>query len=110
MLLFDRDQIQKEIKITAELPGMDAKDVHVSCAEGYITIKGEKKQDNKEEGEGYFRQERTYGSFQRVVALPNTANIDKVNANFKNGVLVLSIPKKAGAQTKEHKIEIKHVA
>lgn len=100
----------KEFKITAELPGLDAKDVQVNAAEGYLTIKGEKKQESKEEREGYYRQERSYGSFQRVVALPDTANFDKAEANFKNGVLTLSIPKKAGAQSKERKIEVKQAA
>jgi len=106
----DVTENDKEFKVTAELPGMDVKDVQISAAEGYLTIKGEKKEEKKEEREGYFRQERSYGSFQRVVALPDTANFDKAEANFKNGVLTLSIPKKAGAQSKERKIEIKQAA
>ncbi len=100
----------KEFKVTAELPGMDAKDVQITTSEGYLTIKGEKKSEKKEEREGYFRQERSYGSFQRVVALPDNANFDKAEASFKNGLLTLSIPKKAGAQSKERKIEIKQAA
>lgn len=106
----DVTENDKEFKITAELPGMDAKDVQINATEGYVTIKGEKKAEKKEEREGYFRQERTYGSFQRVVALPDTANFDKAEANFKNGLLTLSVPKKAGAQSKERKIEIKQAA
>lgn len=106
----DVTENDKEFKITAELAGLEAKDVQISTAEGYVTIKGEKKQESKEEREGYFRQERSYGSFQRVVALPDTANLDKAEASFKNGVLTLSIPKKAGAQSKERKIEIKQAA
>lgn len=100
----------KEFKVTAELPGMDAKDVQINASEGYVTINGEKKQESKEEREGYFRRERSYGSFQRVVALPDTANLDKAEANFKNGVLTLSVPKKAGAQSKGRKIEVKQAA
>lgn len=106
----DVTENDKEFKVTAELPGMDVKDVQITAADGYLTIKGEKKAEKKEEREGYFRQERSYGSFQRVVALPDTANFDKAEANFKNGVLTLSIPKKAGAQSKERKIEIKQAA
>jgi HSP20 family protein len=68
---------EKEFKITAELPGMDAKDMQIYAAESYVTIKGEKKQESKEERKGYFRQERSYGSFQRVVAMPDTANLVK---------------------------------
>lgn len=106
----DVSESDKEIKVTAELPGIEAKDVQVTAAEGYVTIKGEKKEEKEEKREGYFRQERSYGSFQRVVALPDTANTDKAEAIFKNGVLTLSIPKKAGAQSKERKIEIKQAA
>lgn len=106
----DITENDKEFKITAELPGIDAKDVQISASEGYVTIKGEKKQENKEERDGYFRQERSYGSFQRVVALPENANLDKAEANYKNGVLTLCVPKKAGAQTKERKIEIRQAA
>lgn len=106
----DITENDKEFKISAELPGMEAKDVQVTAAEGYLTIRGEKKAEKKEEKEGYFRQERSYGSFQRIVALPETANFDKAEANFKNGVLTLSIPKKAGAQSKERKIEIRQAA
>ncbi|MFA6920726.1 MAG: Hsp20/alpha crystallin family protein [Gallionella sp.] len=101
---------EKEFKVTAELPGLDAKNVHITAADGYVTIKGEKKQEEKEERAGYFRQERSYGSFQRVVSLPDTANFDKAEASFKNGVLTLSIPKKAGAQSKERTIEVKQAA
>lgn len=96
--------------ITAELPGIDPKDIQVSASEGYVTIKGEKQQQEKVEREGYFRQERSFGEFQRVVALPDTANLDKVDANFKHGVLTLHIPKKAGTQSKAHRIEIKQAA
>lgn len=106
----DVSENDHEYKITAELPGIDAKDVQLTAADGYLTIKGEKKQDHKEERRGYFRQERSYGSFQRVVALPDSANFDKAEASFKNGILTLSVPKKAGAQSKEHKIEIKQAA
>lgn len=100
----------KEFKVTAELPGMDAKDVQINASEGYVTIKGEKKEEKKEEHEGYFRQERSYGSFQRVITLPDTANFDKAEASFKNGVLTLSVPKNVGAQSKERKIEVKQAA
>lgn len=100
----------KEFKITAELPGMEAKDVQITTAEGYVTIKGEKKGEKKEEKEGYHRHERSYGSFQRVVALPDIANFEKAEASYKNGVLTLSVPKKTGASSKERKIDIKQAA
>jgi len=104
---------EKEFKITAEIPGIDVKDVHITASDGYLTIKGEKKEEKeekKEEHKGYYRRERSYGSFQRVVALPDTSDTDKVEATYKNGLLNLTIPKKAGAKSKERKIEIKQVA
>lgn len=106
----DVTENDKEFRVSCELPGMEPKDVQITTSEGYVTIKGEKKQEEKEEREDYFRQERSYGSFQRVVALPDNANLDKAEANFKHGVLTLSVPKKAGAQSKERKIEIKQAA
>lgn len=106
----DVTENDKEFRVSCELPGMEPKDVQITTSEGYVTIKGEKKQEEKEEREGYFRQERSFGSFQRVVALPDNANLDKAEANFKHGVLTLSVPKKAGAQAKERKIEIKQAA
>lgn len=106
----DVSENDKEFKVSCELPGMEARDVQITTAEGYVTIKGEKKRESKEEREGYFRQERSYGSFQRVIALPDTANFDKAEASFKNGVLTLAIPKKAGAQSKERRIEVKQAA
>lgn len=106
----DVTENDKEFKISCELPGMEPKDVQITTAEGYVTIKGEKKQESKDEREGYFRQERSYGSFQRVVALPDTASFEKAEASYRNGVLTLSVPKKAGAQVKERKIEIKQAA
>ncbi len=106
----DVTENNKEFKVSCELPGMEAKDVQISASEGYVTIKGEKKEEKKEEREGYYRQERSYGSFQRVVALPDNANFEKAEASYKNGLLTLSIPKKAGAQGKERKIEVKQAA
>lgn len=106
----DVSETAKEFKITAELPGMDSKDVHITVADGYVTMRGEKRQETKEEKEGYFRQERSYGSFQRVVALPDTANMEKAEASFKNGVLTISVPKNAAAASKTRTIEVKNVA
>lgn len=106
----DVTENDKQFKITCELPGLDARDVQINASEGYITIRGEKKEEKKEEREGYFRQERSYGSFQRVLPLPDIANLDKAEASFKNGVLTLTIPKKAGTQSKERKIEIRQAA
>ncbi|HEU5047454.1 MAG TPA: Hsp20/alpha crystallin family protein [Rickettsiales bacterium] len=106
----DVSETPQGYKIAAELPGLDVKDVQITASEGYLVIKGEKKAVAKEEKEGYFRQERSYGAFQRVVALPEIADLDNADAKMDKGVLTVSIPKKAEAKPKERTIEIKHAA
>lgn len=106
----DIAETDKEYKITAEIPGMDAKDIRVSVAEGYVTLKGVKEEKSKEEKPGYFRQERAYGEFKRVIGLPEAANLDKAEATINKGILTVVIPKKAGATAKERTLEIKHAA
>lgn len=106
----DVTENDKEYSISVEIPGMDVKDVQITAADGYVTIRGEKKEESKEEKKGYVRQERSYGEFQRVIALGDNANLDKAEASVSKGVLTLTIPKKAGAQSKERKIEIKQAA
>lgn len=106
----DVTENSKEFRVSAELPGMDAKDVEVTLADGYVTIKGEKKHEEKEEREGYFRHERSFGSFHRVITLPKNANFDKAEATFNKGVLSISLPKKEGAKQKERTLQIKQAA
>lgn len=100
----------KEIKITAELPGLQEKDIEVSVSEDSITIKGEKKEEKEEKGEDRYLIERSYGSFYRNIALPSTVNIEKVEAKFKSGILEIHLPKKEEAKKKEKKVEIKSAA
>ena len=93
-------------EISAELPGMDEKDVEVKYASGLITIKGEKQEEKEEKRKDYHLSERRYGSFQRAFSLPEGADPDKLEATFKNGVLKITLPKSAEAQRKERKIAI----
>lgn len=107
----DVAETDKNIRITAELPGLDAKDVKVTVSEGYVTIQGKKEEESKEEGKGYFRQERSYGEFQRVVALPpNIANAEKAEASMNKGVLTVTVPKKAGIQPQARQLEVRQAA
>lgn len=96
----------KEFKITVELPGIEIKDIDISASDSALTIKGEKRQLKKEESSGYYHQERSYGAFQRVVTLPGSANLDKIDAQFKNGVLTLQVAKKAKTPSKTRKVPI----
>ena len=103
----DVAETDKEIVVTAELPGIEEKDIYVTLADGTLTIKGEKKAEKEEKGKNYHRVERSYGSFSRAVAVPAEVAEDKVKANFAKGVLTVTLPKKPGAKTAAHKIAIK---
>lgn len=97
----------KEIKISAELPGMDEKDIDVSLQKDVLTIRGEKKVEKEDKGKDYYRMERSYGSFSRSIPLPIEVETDKVEAKFKKGVLSIILPKTAKAATETKKIAVK---
>ena len=100
----------KAYEITAELPGMNESDVEVKFVDGVLTIKGEKREEKEEKKKDYYVSERRYGSFQRTFRVPDGVDGDKIEANFKNGVLTVTLPKTAEAQKSEKKIAIKKVA
>jgi HSP20 family protein len=97
----------KEIKISAELPGMDEKDIEVSVNKEAVTIKGEKKAEKEDKGKDYYRMERSYGAFSRTIALPVEVNIDKVEAKFSKGILSIVLPKAESALKETKRIAIK---
>ncbi|WP_163339399.1 Hsp20/alpha crystallin family protein [Desulfopila sp. IMCC35008] len=99
----------KEYTITVEVPGVNEKDVKVEIAGNAMTIRGEKKQEKKEREKDYYCMERSYGSFQRILSLPDDADEEKVKAEFRKGVLNITIPRKALPQSEVKKIEIKGV-
>ena len=103
----DVAETDKEIKISAELPGMEDKDIDVSLNKDNITIKGEKKEEKEDKGKDYYHVERSYGSFTRTIPLPTEIESDKAEANFKKGVLTIRIPKSSKAIESKKKIEIK---
>ena len=97
----------KDIKVTAELPGMDEQDIDVSITKDALTIKGEKKREKEEQGKNYYRMERSYGSFTRTVPLPVEVDTTKVKAQFKKGILTVTLPKTAKSLKERKKIQIK---
>jgi HSP20 family protein len=97
----------KAFEITAELPGMDESNIDVKFADGTLTIKGEKRDDKEEKKKDYYLSERRYGSFQRSFGVPDSVDAEKIEANFKNGVLTVTLPKTSQAQKSEKKIAIK---
>jgi HSP20 family protein len=103
----DVTETDKAYEITAELPGMDEKNIEVNLADGGLTIKGEKKEETEEKKKDYYVSERRYGSFERYFGLPDGVDADKIEATFKNGVLKVMLPKTAEAQQPAKKIEVK---
>jgi HSP20 family protein len=95
------------VVVEAELPGVDEKDVSVTLANGVLTVKGEKKQEKEDKGENYHRSERSFGSFERSIRLPDTVDDAKVEAKFDKGVLKVTAAKKPEAVRAERRIEIK---
>lgn len=103
------DVVEKDnaFEITAELPGLDEKDVEVKLVGGNLIITGEKRQEHQEDKDGYHLSERSYGSFQRSFALPEDIDREQIDARFSKGVLHLSVPKKPGTGSGAQKIAIK---
>ena len=102
----DLSATEKEYTIAVEIPGVDEKDVKLEMANDTLTIRGEKKQEKEEKDKNFYRVERSYGSFQRVLSLPEDADQDAVKATFKRGILTISMPRKAMPQADVRKIEI----
>lgn len=103
---FDVAETDEAIEVTAELPGMDEKDIDVTLDENVLTIKGEKKEEHEERKKDYHVSERSYGVFQRSFSLPEGIEKDKVDAKFKKGVLHVTLPKAAEVKTDKKKIDI----
>ncbi len=103
----DIKETDKELKISAELPGLTEKDIEVLISEDLLTIQGEKREEKEDKKENYYSSERYYGSFKRQIRLPEAVTADKVQAKFKNGVLDITIPKSEKAQKGKKKVEIK---
>ena len=98
---------ETEIQVSAELPGMDEKNIDLKLAGGRLIIRGEKKDEREEKtGETYLR-ERRFGSFERVFTLPDDVDAGRIEARFDNGILKVSLPRKPEAKRSEKKIEIK---
>jgi HSP20 family protein len=104
----DVTETDKTIEITAELPGLEEKDVEINVADNVLTIRGEKKAEKEEKDKDYRLVERTYGSFARTLALPEGVDPDMIKASIAKGVLTVTVPKPAPAEVK--KVEVKAAA
>jgi HSP20 family protein len=103
----DVKETDKEIRVSAELPGMNDKDIDVSLTKDSLTIKGEKKEEKEDKGKNYYRMERSFGSFTRTVPLPAEVDTEKAKADFVKGVLTVTLPKTPKAIKDTKKIPIK---
>lgn len=100
----------KTFKVVADLPGLDVKDIDVHTGEGLLTLTGQRHESKEEETDTYHHRETVGGYFERAIPLPASADCNKAEATLKNGLLIVSLPKKAGAEHASRKIPIKKAA
>ncbi len=99
-------ETENDIVLKAELPGIDPKDVEVKVEDNTLYLKGERKFEKEVKDESYHRVERSYGSFARSFSLPNSISAEKVKAEFKDGLLTLTLPKREEAKPRTIKIDV----
>lgn len=99
-------ETEQELVVKADLPDIDPKDLDIRVENNILTIRGERKFEKKVSEENYLRVERSYGSFARSFTLANTVNSDAIKAEYHNGVLTLSIPKREEAKPKQIKVNV----
>lgn len=94
------------IEVRAEIPGLAGEDVRIVCEKGVLQISGEKKHEQRNEKDNFYRYECRYGSFHRSIELPVDVDADKAEASFKDGVLLVRLPKHEAVKPKEVKIKV----
>jgi HSP20 family protein len=105
--IFEKDG---SIVLKAELPGVDPKDVDVRVENNVLTLRGERKFENEVKREHYHRVERAYGTFSRSFTLPNVVDTEKIKAEYKEGILQVSLPQKEEAKPKQISISVGRVS
>jgi HSP20 family protein len=103
----DISESKTNVLVTAELPGLDEKEIDVHYSDHALVIKGEKRSEKEDKKKDYHRVERVYGSFNRTIPVPVEVDSEKIDAKFKNGVLEVTLPKTEEAKSKVKKIEVK---
>jgi len=102
----DVSETDAEVKVSAELPGMDEKDISVELQDDMLVLRGEKKSEQEEKGKNWFRREQSYGSFHRTIELPAGVDAGKAKAQFKKGVLTFTAPKRPEEQARRKTVPI----
>lgn len=103
----DASATRDAYEINVELPGVAQEDIDVAVHDNVLMVKGEKKYQREEKGKTYFFSERAYGAFQRSFRLPPDSRGDQIQANFKDGVLTILVPKSSPQEQKAQKIEVR---
>lgn len=98
---------ESDIVLKADLPGVDPKDVDIQVQDGLLPLRGERKFEADTKEDNYRRLERVYGSFTRSFSLPPTVDADQISADYRNGVLQVTLPKRAEAKPKQIKVAVK---
>lgn len=102
----DIHETPNELVVKADLPDVDEKDIDVRVENNLLTIRGERKFEKSVPAENYLRVERTYGAFSRSFSLPNTVNPESIRAEYKNGVLTVSLPKREESKPRQVKVNV----
>jgi HSP20 family protein len=99
-------ETENELVLKADVPGVELKDIDIQIENGTLALKGERKFERNENSKGFHRLERSYGSFVRYFTLPDTVDTEHVKAEFSNGVLTVTLPKKEIAKPKSIKVQV----
>jgi HSP20 family protein len=97
-------ETENELVMSAEIPGIDEKDIEIKLEDNTLTLKGERKFEKETKEENYHRIERSYGSFYRAFTLPNSVDLDKIHAEHENGILKITLPKRQELKPRNVKI------
>ena len=100
-------ETEKEIVLKADLPGMNLADVDISLNNNVLSVRGERRFEKEVKEDSYHRVERAYGNFVRTFTLPNTVNVEQIEASYDAGVLKITMPKREEARPKQIKVNVK---
>lgn len=103
----DVEETADQVTVKAEIPGITPKDIDISLSGDVLTLKGEKKAEREEKGKNYHLVERSYGSFSRSLRLPAAVDADKIEATYKDGILIIACPKKEKVKPKVIEVKAK---
>ena len=99
-------ETENDLVLKADVPGVELKDIDIQLENGTLTLKGERKFESEDNNKGFHRMERSYGSFVRYFTVPDTVDSEHVRADYHNGVLTVTLPKKEIAKTKAIKVQV----